>query len=83
MPITNGDTARLEIIRAILATFAANSEADDGDRRLSSPGECIEAIASIADPTNAAPGYGPMRDGWITQEAAAAIVGAGISPNAA
>jgi hypothetical protein len=61
---------RLALIRTVLATFEANSEADDGDRRLANPGDCIEAIASIADESEAAPGYTAMRDGWITTEAA-------------
>jgi hypothetical protein len=68
------DATRLALIRAVLATFEANADADDGDRRLSSPGECIEAIRGIADETNAAPGYGPMRDGWLTAQDAAAIL---------
>jgi hypothetical protein len=68
------DATRLALIRAVLATFEANSEADDGDRNLASPGACIEAIASIADETNAAPGYGPMCDGWLNPDAVAVII---------
>ena len=73
-PRTVNDTARLALIRAVLATFEANSEDDDGDRRLSEPGECIEAVTAIADETNAAPGWTAVHDGWLTTEAAAAIL---------
>ena len=70
------DTAILALIRAALATFEANSEADDGDRRLASPGECIETIRGIADPANLAPGYTATRDGWLSPETCAAIIDA-------
>jgi hypothetical protein len=67
------DATRLALIRAVLATFEANSEDDDGDRRLSEPGECIEAVNAIADETNADPGWTAVHDGWLTPQAALAI----------
>jgi hypothetical protein len=67
------DTARLALIRAVLATFEANNEADDGDRHLSSPGACIDMVNAIAD----GPGEEgrALSDGWITPETAAEIRG--------
>jgi hypothetical protein len=67
------DTTRLALIRAVLATFEANSEDDDGDRRLSEPGECIEIITAMADATNADPAFSAVYDGWLTPAAAVAI----------
>jgi hypothetical protein len=59
------DATRLALIRAVLATFTANYEAEDGNRNLADKSLCIDALDDVANADNPDPDD-LERDGWIT-----------------
>jgi hypothetical protein len=67
------DTTRLVLIRAVLATWTTNYEAEDGDRNLSDKALCIDALDDIANADDPDP-EDLKRDGWITPADSARIL---------
>jgi hypothetical protein len=58
------DTEAIALITQILGTFDQNLNADDGNRHLSDPSLCIQAIESVAyDQVGARTRL--QHDGWI------------------